>query len=503
MKTKVKSVVGIMLLLTVAVWARGETDTASTGERTHVTAYWSDGVPPPKGRTLEYVNERFNMDLEIVQVPIDQYTQKLTLAMASGELADLIQVRNPIEDGARVVRQLIDSDLVVPLDPYLDKYPNLKKYLSDPEAKRFSMWDGKHYTVPKRYFYHTTAFYYRKDLLDKYGMKIPTTIDEFHDVMKVVAQGEGIPGYTSRGIYFGNHYFFTAYTDVGYGHPAWKWKDGRYTDMSISEEWKKSLRLLNTYYKERILDPEFMLIIDFAKWREKFTTGKVVSFPVHCEANFFYDEMVGLTEKTIAGADVFGGFPPVGPDGPHNARTGSPYGTVDMLVAKSAKSPEKILAMWNFLFSEEGDLFNFYGIEGVHWKKEGGKIVVNQEEVAKDTGSPSDPISKFRWLSNIMPDWIPDYSIDPDRQRELIAWGQKHGVSPYVVGFASPTLLRVQPDLSKLRDQYFIKFITGELGIDQKWDEYVKAYRDAGYDILEKEVNEYANTPDGKMKSRR
>lgn len=486
----------MLMLFALPLLAGGKKEGASgtSGERVHVTGYWSDGVPPPKGRMHEYINDKFNMDFEIIQVPIGEYSQKLTLAMASGELADLIQVRGPLGDGSRLVRQLIDGDLVIPLDPYLDDYPNLKKYITQPEAARFSKWDGKHYVVPKRYFHHTTAFYYRKDLLDKNGQKVPETLDEFYNVMKAVVSAEGIPGYVSRMLYFGNHYFFGAYTDVGYGHPAWKWRDGKYVDMSISNEWKDGLKLISRYYAEGILDPEFMLMSDFTKFREKFTTGKVALIPVHCEANYFYDEMVGLTEKTIAGADVFAAYPPVGDIGPHNALPSSPYGTVDMLVAKSAKHPDRVLDLLNFLFSDEGDLFNFYGIEGTHWTKDSsGKIVPNKEELAKDTGSPSDPISKWRWFSNIMPDWIPDYSIDVERQNELIAWGQKYGVSPYVIGFASKTFQRVLPDLSKLRDEYFTKFIMGEMDIDAKWDEYVQLYKEGGYDTLEKEVLEYCD----------
>ena len=94
-----------------------------------------------------------------------------------------------------------------------------------------------------------------------------------------------------------------------------------------------------------------------------------------------------------------------------------------MLVASTADHPDRILALWDFLFSDEGDLFNFYGIEGIHWNRDSdGNIVANREELAKDTGSESDPISKWRWFSNIMPDWIPDYSIEKERQEELIAW---------------------------------------------------------------------------------
>jgi putative aldouronate transport system substrate-binding protein len=479
------------LVCGTGAWAGGEGEGAA-GERVHVTAYWTDGVPPPKGRMLEYINDKFNMDFEIIVQPIAEYAQKLQLDMASGDLADLIQVRGPTTGGARIVRLLIDGGMVQDLTPMLVDYPNLTAYLAQPEASRFSLWDGNNYVVPKRYFHHTTGFYYRKDLLDKYNQPIPETVEQFGEVLKVVHEGEGIPGYVSFGLYFGNHYFFGAHTDLGMDHPAWKWKDGRYVDLSISDEWKEGLRIIRQFYADGVLDPEFVILTDFGKFREKFTTGKVAAIPVHVEANYFYDEMVGLTEKSIPGADVFVAFPPMGSVGPHNNRPVSPFGTVDMLVATTADHPDRILALWDFLFSEEGDLFNFYGIEGVHWSRDSdGNIVTNREELAKDTGSESDPISKWRWFSNIMPDWIPDYSIEKERQEELIAWGQRYGVSPYVIGFVSETFQRVAPELSKIRDEFYTKFILGELDVDANWDEFVTTYRKAGYDTLEEEVQEY------------
>ena len=266
------------LVCGTGAWAGGEGEGAA-GERVHVTAYWTDGVPPPKGRMLEYINDKFNMDFEIIVQPIAEYAQKLQLDMASGDLADLIQVRGPTTGGARIVRLLIDGGMVQDLTPMLVDYPNLTAYLAQPEASRFSLWDGNNYVVPKRYFHHTTGFYYRKDLLDKYNQPIPETVEQFGEVLKVVHEGEGIPGYVSFGLYFGNHYFFGAHTDIGMDHPAWKWKDGRYVDLSISDEWKEGLRIIRQFYADGVLDPEFVILTDFGKFREKFTTGKGRSDP--------------------------------------------------------------------------------------------------------------------------------------------------------------------------------------------------------------------------------
>ena len=60
-----------------------------------------------------------------------------------------------------------------------------------------------------------------------------------------------------------------------------------------------------------------------------------------------------------------------------------------------------------------------------------------------------------------------------------------------MIGFVSETFQRAAPELSKIRDEYFTKFIIGELDLDAAWNEYVTTYRNAGYDTLEEEVQEY------------
>jgi putative aldouronate transport system substrate-binding protein len=486
-------------------WAAGQKDAAAvdtSGPKPKVVLMWSDGISPPKGRMLDYVGEKFHADYEILVIPIADYTNRLSLAMASGELADLIQVRTPVGDGARLNRELIDGDLVLPLDPYLGKYPFLKTYLEVPEAKRFSMWDGKHYVVPKKYFYHNQLTYYRQDLYDKYKLQLPKTVDEYFNTMKIISQGEGIPATTAQRHNSGaTRILLGAFNRLGGGVlPRWKWQGDKYVDVTIEPETREGLRYLNKLYAAGLLDKEYMLLTDTSKYIEKFMTGKVVSLFINIEQTW-WDQLYPITEKNIPGAKVKATLPPVGPSGDFDGSVVSPYGTVDMLLWKKSKNPDKVLALWNFLFSPEGEMFNKYGIQGVHWTKDSsGKVIQNQAEIAKDTTGPADAISKFRWLSDILPGYY-NGTRDPEYRDQLLAAGQKRGTSPWVVGFTSRTLQKVLPTLNQLEAEYFDKFITGALSLDKDWDGFVKTWRESGLNDLEKEVNEYVKTPNGKAKS--
>lgn len=61
-----------------------EASTSDTGERTHITAYWTDVMNPPEGRILEYVNDKFGVDLEFTILPIGEWANHVNLGMASG-----------------------------------------------------------------------------------------------------------------------------------------------------------------------------------------------------------------------------------------------------------------------------------------------------------------------------------------------------------------------------------------------------------------------------------
>lgn len=72
--------------------------------------------------------------------------QKLQTMIVGNELPDIVWT----EKGADVER-LRQADMLVPLDEYIDKYPNFKKYLTSGHLELLRSPDGKIYQLPNYY----------------------------------------------------------------------------------------------------------------------------------------------------------------------------------------------------------------------------------------------------------------------------------------------------------------------------------------------------------------
>lgn len=115
--------------------------------------------------------------------------QKLNLVIASGDLPDMFLMANI--DAPLETRYGVDEKLFLPLNDYIDQYmPNLKAYLqSHPEVRgMITAIDGKIYGLPNiNECYHCSysqKMWINKSWLDKLGLKMPTTTEEFYQVLK-------------------------------------------------------------------------------------------------------------------------------------------------------------------------------------------------------------------------------------------------------------------------------------------------------------------------------
>lgn len=464
-------------------------------ERLEVSAYWRDTLNPPQGRMKEYIEDKFNIEFNIIEVPISEYSNRRNMALASGDLPDIFQTEGP--DDLSYYQMLDEGGIIKMLDDYLADAPNLAKWLENDTAKLYTLTDktGHYYGIPRGYCYFSAAVYYRKDLLDKYGLEVPVTLDEYINAMEIICKGEGIYGITSVWNLWGVTNILGSYN--GLGTSGYMLKDGKYSDVAIWDETREGLKVLAQMYEKGILHPEFMIINDFDQYIEKFVTGDVASIFAHVEANYYYDRIISQTEQQIEGAEVVAALPQEGPLGVHT-HAFLPYSTTMHISEKTDEEKTKrIIQLFDFLFSEEGYEFNQYGIEGVHYTKDDeGNYITNMEEILKDTSDPAmDALSKWRWYSDIMPGAIPDQSIDVDIQKGIYNQIQQLCAGHYspVVGYSSDNKTIIEPELTSLRDEYFVKFITGEKNLDTDWDEFVDLYYDTGYDILEQEVNDFMN----------
>jgi putative aldouronate transport system substrate-binding protein len=130
-----------------------------------------------------------HVDWQLAPNETSALRQKLNLVMSAGDLPDVFLMSNI--DSNLEARYGVDEKLFVPLNDYIDKYmPNFKAYLAkNPSIKgMITAIDGKIYGLPNvNECYHcglSQKMWINKAWLNKLGLKVPTTTDEFYAVLK-------------------------------------------------------------------------------------------------------------------------------------------------------------------------------------------------------------------------------------------------------------------------------------------------------------------------------
>lgn len=220
----------------------------------------------------------------------DDYTQKLTMAIASNELPDLMDL--PPEEFSELANAGMLADIT---DSYEKDASDLLKQTIEVDGGiqlASAKVDGKLYGLPQLSAADGTCdlLWIRTDWLENLGLKAPTTMDELIEVAKAFRYNDpdgngqddtwGI-GFqkaivsedgASPGSYEG---FFAAY---GAYAKAWvKGDDGKITYSGINNGIKDALTQLNQMYEGGLIDPEFG-VKDTVKLGEDISAGKVGMF---------------------------------------------------------------------------------------------------------------------------------------------------------------------------------------------------------------------------------
>lgn len=459
---------------------------AGTDGQTTITAYWTDVMNPPDGRILDYVNEKFGMNLEFTILPIAEWANHVNLGMASGELADVLQLRGDIA----LTENLITAGYLYDMSDEIENYPTLSEYVNSPEAKPYAVWQGKYYAVPREWVNDCEVMYYRKDLLDKYDLEVPKTLDEYYTAMSTIVSGEqGMIG-ISESLGGMGFTFLKQFNGWGYGG-MWDLVDGKYAAIEVLDSTRDGLKYMNKLYEAGVMDPEFMLNADYESIVGSMAAGRAVSVRAQCNSGYYYDRIFSQTKKNIPGSEVIAANVP---SGAYEYRpTNAPCADVWMCINSKCEAPQKVMAMWDWLWTAEGKDFLSYGIEGVHFTKDAnGEIQLNEDEISKETEDMLiDPLNKFQWFSDICSDVFYPSAIDAEKQEELFKYNKSIAVIPLVQGFTSENYVKYVGDMNTVRDEYFTKFITGELDIDENWQAFLDAFNQAGNELVTQDVNAF------------
>ncbi|MWV42608.1 extracellular solute-binding protein [Paenibacillus sp. HJL G12] len=442
-----------------------------------------------------------NVDLDVQSVPSPDYNNKLRIVLSSGSIPDLVtEVRQDI------VSEFAQNGVLLPLSDYMDKLPNLKKkieeYQIEDELENWRTKDGKLYVAPvmNETALYNTAPVIRMDLIKKYGLKIPETMDELYAVLKTLKEKDpaSFPMANLESADTLRNLSGAAWgIDPSYNGFVYNQDTKSYAYSYTGDHYKQYVSFLHKLITEKLADPE-LFTTSLDSWKQKMVTGKSV---------FTYTWISELAQLNADGKkNVSPDFelapiaPIAGPGGKLAASTlRIPHGIV--IPASAAKKPyfDQLLAFLDYLYSDEGSNIVTWGIENDSYEVVDGK----KQFTDKITGAAS--IQRALWDSGASNqnytmlytyDWfikVLDNPLVSTLTEEAIA---NHWFPPIT------KVPKLSPDekeeenmqLTTIKDAYAKAqdaFVFGGMSIETDWNNYVKDMENRG---VKKLIDLYNNT---------
>ncbi|OPH49042.1 hypothetical protein BC351_37650 [Paenibacillus ferrarius] len=446
----------------------------------------------------KWLEEKTNIHIEWDVASDPQ--QKLNISLASGDYPDVYLGFNitPVQ------LSLYGKDGVfIPLNKLIDKYgvETKKMFASLPYTKELSSnFDGNIYGLPSvnECFHctHSSKMWMNQKWLDAVGMKLPTTTEEFYQVLKAFKEKD--PNGNKKadelplvGANIANSYVDTylmqAFIDSDRSMQFLK--DGKIKVAFNQPEYKEGLKYLNKLFKEGLIDPQ-----SFTQDRNQLrklgeNPDAEILGAIPAQNPTVFNLLEGPRWKDYVAV------PPLKGPGGVQASKYIPQGitTGSFVITNKMKNPEIAMRLADFLYSEEATMRAVLGRPDMEWKAAGpNDIGINGKPAKYTVLGNSSPGAKNATWGQVGPslrsnDWRLGQTADPKNPLEDILYKETlNKYEPYKPDpkNAIPTLFFTNDqsdeiaNISKTIDDYrketTARMIIGDLDIDKKWDEYVK-----------------------------
>ncbi|MFJ8933149.1 extracellular solute-binding protein [Streptomyces sp. NPDC102364] len=358
--------------------------------------------------------KRTRVTLKPVDVPLADYEKKRGVLIGSGDAPFLIpKTYHPSEVA------FVSSGAILPVSDYVNLMPNfrakVKQWKLEPEIDSIRQSDGKYYLLPGLHEKVKSGYSMslRTDILDKHGLALPTTWDEVYDVLKALK--EEYPGkypMTDRwstntpfpcGALF--QYLAQAYgvrAGWSYDNISYDGKAKKFVFTPTQDGYRAMVEYLRKLVAEKLLDPEaFTQQDDQAVQKLLAEKSYVISAnPQELVQNYRYN-----LKKQVKGAKIEMIPVPLGPAGAV-VNGGSRLENGVMISSKALKE-DTLVAMMQFVdwlfYSDEGQEFCKWGVEGVTYTKSGGtyKLKDGITLMGSDPDAPKDLQKDFGFFNGV------------------------------------------------------------------------------------------------------
>lgn len=358
-------------------------------------------LPADYDKVIAEVNRRlledgYDIEVEVIRFPWDVYSEKLNLWLSSGEKFELLHVMQDVKNLSSIAKM----GAIVPIDEYLDKYPDLKDRFRDVEWKAGEL-GGEHYAVPCTWrmgpFGADGGLSVREDVFEAMDREFPQTkeemLDLFGDMQQIMLEETGIKAYhwqhslAAQPSWLHRTYdTYPFYVETSLGLVMVR-QDGTVDSFYESEEFENDAKFYKELYDNGFIYPDILSTNYERKYDDMYLGAWLPS-------ETFTHAYESTLRKNIPEASIKYYF--MGEDKPHFSYQ---YTQNLNAVSSTAEDPESGIKFLDWLYKsqENYELFHF-GFEGEHWHAIGDD---RYEYVLGDDGNPLYAMDE--WMTGYKP----------------------------------------------------------------------------------------------------
>lgn len=467
---------------------------------------------------VKAVEEKYNVKFDWDWVVDNKkFNEVMGVKLSGGDMPDVISLPDS-GDINKYIKQGIVAEITNEMKA---KIPSYFKVMEAYDTEENNLWvdamhKGKLYGLKpiSSQGAYPTILVWHKDWLKKVGIdKMPTTLDEFETAVYKFAEedpdGDGQAdtyGFseTTFNTVFGAYGAIPLKT-LGKGRQVLYMtkKDGQVTFACIQPEMKEALAKLQQYYKDGIIDPEFVTGENKGGYwatSHAFINGRVgvtgMVLSTHwnpplkskSKGGAVYEEMMAANPDAKFGETFDIGGAVKGPEGKVGThKWGAVNSNVLVLTTECVKDPAKVNAVLQMIEDSFSD-YEYYtlltrGIEGVHYTiDENGNRVTDKEKFPKTADLRKEGI----YILNL----IQQPEFRKKQMPEYYEFIEKYD-GPGYADARYPKTEAYSKNISaleRLTVQTYMDIIIGEKDIDS-FDQYVETFKANGGDLIEKEIN--------------
>lgn len=466
-----------------------------------------------KGWMQDYLEQKFNISLKPIYMDWNGFRKRVPLMLVGGDVPDVMWTGDPLG-----VRKNIQNAFImeIPYEVILKHMPTyvgmLNKY--GKEAWLYSQYDGRNFGLPT---FFSRAIYpriscWRMDWLRNVGIeKLPETIEEMHEALRKMRVDD--PDRNGKQDTYGwspyTGHWSLAFVEIFAAHDVLAFdfmlSDGKVVWGGILPESKEALKLLAQWYREGLLDPDFIIDTQQNSGESKFLNGRVgYLHPVDASSSYNLtnaSSLAGKLKSLNPASEIVPGPPLRDRSGERKGRTWGGAGHIIMFGKQLEKNPEKVIRVLKMIeeISKNEKMYveASSGKEGLHWTYGPEKGIVllppydkNQLLQKREMLGEGGFSCNFYYPSNLWQPYGIKYSNPKDiefiEKNKKSEWSMTNVLGKSDVVKSSGRYLE---DLRQYQMKVYVEIITGKRSIDY-FDTFVVEWKRRGGDILTAEANE-------------